>query len=192
MVIVSFIAKIIAVILPGYYYNVSMKDRVVIGLALNVRGIVEFQIYNLMRNGQPSIRQEKEFQYKIQSEIPSSKSWYALTMLNIIEASCASRESNAEVIALLLVELLGRSRPLLIAHQPHATLPITNYDSTQLDNALKQYARLNEGCAHVQSFTSIFDFDTIHKDTCGISFHRRANILIMSFHKRWEIDGTVE
>lgn len=114
------------------------------------------------------------------------------TMFNIIEASCASRESNVEVIAVHLVELLGRSRPLLLAHQPHDTLPVTNCDSTQLDNALKQYTQLNEGCAHVQSFTSIYDFDTIHEDVCGISLDRRANILIIPFHKRWEIDGTVD
>ncbi|KAI5389684.1 hypothetical protein KIW84_075109 [Lathyrus oleraceus] len=114
------------------------------------------------------------------------------TMFNIIEASCASRQSNVEVIAVHLVELLGRSMPLLLAHQPNDTLLVTNCDSTQLDNALEQYTQLNEGCAHVQSFTSICDFDIIHEDVCGISLDRRANILIMPFHKRWEIDGTVD
>jgi len=114
------------------------------------------------------------------------------TMLNIIEASCASKESNVSVIALILVELLGRSRPLLVAHQAHETLRLTKCGSTKLDNVLKQYVQLNEGCAYAQSFTSISDFDTINEDVCRISLDRRANIMIMPFHKRWEIDGTVE
>lgn len=114
------------------------------------------------------------------------------TMLNILEASCASIESHVAVIALELVELLGRSRPILVAHQPHDTLRSTECNSTQLDNALKQYVQLNEGCASVQSFTSISDFNTIHDDVCRISLDSGANILIMPFHRRWEIDGTVE
>jgi hypothetical protein len=114
------------------------------------------------------------------------------TMLNVIEASCASKESNVAVIALLLVEILGRSRPILVAHQPHDTLRTTKCHSPRLDNALKQYEQLNEGCAYIQSFTSISDFDTIHDDVCRIALDRRANILIMPFHKRWEIDGSVE
>jgi hypothetical protein len=114
------------------------------------------------------------------------------TMLNVIEASCASKESNIAVIALLLVEILGRSRPILVAHQPHDTLRTTKCHSPRLDNALKQYEQLNEGCAYIQSFTSISDFDTIHDDVCRIALDRRANILIMPFHKRWEIDGSVE
>ncbi|CAK8566427.1 unnamed protein product [Lathyrus sativus] len=231
IVIVAFVAKIIAVILPGYYYNVPMKDCVLIGLVLNGRGIAELSMYNLMKSGKiltgqlfsfmvltlivingiisPLIK----FTYNSSAEYHSgkrisiqhtkrdsvlrimvcfNKNENIPTMFNIIEASCASQESNVEVIALLLVELLGRSRPLLVAHQPHDTLPITSCDSTQLDNALKQYKQLNEGCAHVQSFTSMSDFDTIHEDVCGISLDRIANILIMPFHKRWEIDGTVE
>lgn len=114
------------------------------------------------------------------------------TMLNILEASCASTESNVTAIALLLVELLGRSRPILVAHQQHGTLQSTPCNSTQLDNALKQYVTLNEGCAYVQSFTSISDFNTIHDDVCLISLDRGANMILMPFHKRWEIDGTVE
>ncbi|CAI8597396.1 unnamed protein product [Vicia faba] len=231
IVIVGFVSKIIAVILPGYYYNVPMKDCIVIGLALNGRGIAELQMYNLMKNGRlltgqlfsllvmilivinaivaPLVKfthnssanyhsrkrisiQHTKRDSELRIMVCFNKNENIPTMLNIIEASCASRESNVEVIALVLVELLGRSRPLLVAHQPHATLPITNCGSTQLDNALKQYAQFNEGCARVQSFTSISDFDTIHEDVCGISFDGRANILIMPFHKRWEIDGTVE
>lgn len=114
------------------------------------------------------------------------------TMLNIIEASYASMESTVTATALVLVELVGRARPILVAHQPHQRLRQTPCMSTQLDNTLRQYAQLNEGCAFIQSFTSISDFETISDDACRISLDAQANILIMPFHKRWEIDGTVQ
>ncbi|KAI5407742.1 cation/H(+) antiporter 15, partial [Lathyrus oleraceus] len=230
VVMVSFFVKIVAVMLPGYYYNVPMKDCFVIGLLLNGRGIAELALYNVWRQGKqltgqhfsllvltllvinaiiaPLVKfifnpsdqyhsgKRSSIQYiKRDSELRVMGCFYKNesipTMLNIVEASCASRESNVMFIALLLVEILGRSRPVLVAHQPHDTLRTTSGYSTPLEKALRQYTQFNEGCAHVESFTSISDFDTIHEDVCRISLDRIANILIMPFHKRWEIDGAV-
>ncbi|KAE9587738.1 hypothetical protein Lal_00022011 [Lupinus albus] len=114
------------------------------------------------------------------------------TIINLLEASHASSESSVVAIALILTELLGRSRPLLVAHQHHETLRSASCSSAQIDNALRQYARQNEGCASVYSFTSMSEYDTMHGDICRISLEMGANILILPFHKRWEIDGSVE
>lgn len=114
------------------------------------------------------------------------------TIINLLEASCASIESPVQVIAHILVELLGRARPLLMAHQPHDTLTTASPKSTRIDNALKQYELINEGCATVQSFTSVANLATMDDDVCRIALDQRANILIMPFHRLWEIDGGVE
>ncbi|XP_058787630.1 cation/H(+) antiporter 15-like isoform X1 [Vicia villosa] len=230
VVMVSFFVKIVAVMLPGYYYNVPMRDCFVIGLLLNGRGIAELALYNVWKEGKQLTGQQFSLlvltlllinaiisplvkfvfnpsgQYragkrcsilhmKQDSELRVMGCFYknesSPTMFNIIEASCASIESNVTVIALLLIEILGRSRPILVAHQPHDTLQTTRCYSAPLDKALKQYTQLNEGYAYEESFTSVSDFDTIHEDICRISLDRIANILIMPFHKKWEIDGTV-
>lgn len=115
------------------------------------------------------------------------------TIISLLEASCATIESPIQVIALTLVELEGRARPLLMAHQTHETLnSSSSSNSNHIDNALKQFELHNEGRAAVQSFTSISNFDTVDDDICRIAFDRRATILIMPFHKQWEIDGGVE
>ena len=49
VVAVSFMVKIGAVMLPGYYHNVPMKECLVIGLILNARGIAELVVYNLWK-----------------------------------------------------------------------------------------------------------------------------------------------
>jgi len=73
----------------------------------------------------------------------SSKSWYAFTnykdekvptMLNILEASCTSRDSKAAVIAIDLVELLGRSRPIIYSCSrtaQHASVNQMRFNSTR-------------------------------------------------------------
>nr|KYP44945.1 K(+)/H(+) antiporter 13 [Cajanus cajan] len=114
------------------------------------------------------------------------------TILNLLEASYASRENTVTVTALVLVELHGRARPILVANQPYDDLRSGSCNANHIDNALRQYARQNEGYVSVQSFTSISTFDTMYDDICRISLDSGANILIIPFHKRWEIDGTVE
>jgi Kef-type K+ transport system membrane component KefB len=49
IVIVSIGVKIGAVMLPGYYNNIPLKECFVIGLILNARGIAELVVYNLWR-----------------------------------------------------------------------------------------------------------------------------------------------
>ncbi|MED6172202.1 hypothetical protein PIB30_047864 [Stylosanthes scabra] len=232
VVFVSSIAKIGAVMLPGYYSNnMSMKECCMIGLILNARGIAELTLYNMWKGSK--LLTEQEFSLMVVSILlvnaiispllkmlyDPSEQYHSIgrctilhtrrdselrvmicihnnenipTLMNIIEASYASRESMVGVIALILVELLGRARPLLVAHQEHDTLRSEPCSSTQIENALKQYAQQNEGYASVQSFSSTSNFETMHDDVCRIALDKRANILIMPFHKRWEIDGTVQ
>jgi len=115
-----------------------------------------------------------------------------LTILNILEASYASRESTIAVTTLLLVELQGRARSVLVANQSNDILHPVSPNSNHIDNALRKYAQQNEGYVSIQSFTSISTFETMHDDVCRISLESGANILILPFHRRWEIDGTVE
>ncbi|KAK7305935.1 hypothetical protein VNO77_43848 [Canavalia gladiata] len=230
IVVVAFFVKIGAVMLPGYYFNVSMKECCAIGLLLNGRGIAELSMYSLWTASK--LLSEQEFslmvvqiviinaiitplirlmydpseQYhtgrrcSIQHTRPDSELRIMVcihnhenlpTIINLLEASHASTESTVAVIALVLVELQGRARPILVAHQPHHTMGSVSGNSNHIDNALRQYANQNEGYVSVQSFTSISDFDTTYDDVCRVSLDMRANILILPFHKRWEIDGSV-
>lgn len=47
ILMVAFVVKICAVMLPGYFYNLPMKQCCVIGLLLNGRGIAELTMYNM-------------------------------------------------------------------------------------------------------------------------------------------------
>ncbi|KAK7276441.1 hypothetical protein RIF29_17580 [Crotalaria pallida] len=112
-------------------------------------------------------------------------------IMNLLEASCGSEENTNQIIALALVELSGRSRPILLTHQPHETANPFSAKSTQIHNALWQYVYQHRGYTKIQSFTSISNYDTMHDDVCQIALDKSANILIMPFHKHWEIDGSV-
>ncbi|RDX79198.1 Cation/H(+) antiporter 15, partial [Mucuna pruriens] len=168
ILIVAFFVKIGAVMLPGYYYNLPMKECCVVGLLLNGRGIAEISMYNLWMG--TKLLSEQEYALMVASIVvinaiiaPLIKFIYdpseqyetgrrctiqhnrreselrvmvciqnnenIPTLLNLLEASYASEESTIAVTALVLVELHGRARPMLVANhptkalfvQPHAT-----------------------------------------------------------------------
>ncbi|CAJ1858009.1 unnamed protein product [Sphenostylis stenocarpa] len=230
VLIVAFFVKIGAVMLPGYYYNLPMKECCVIGLLLNGRGTCELVLYNLWLGSRQVTEREfsllvvtiivenifsvplikfmydpsKQYQTGRRCTIQHTRRDSELrvmvcidssenlpTILNLLEASCASRESMIEVTSLILIELQGRLRPVLVNNKSSDNIHPLSGNSIHIDNALRQYAEQNEGYVSIQSFTSISTFETMHDDVCRISLECGANILILPFHKRWEIDGTI-
>ncbi|KAL0539702.1 hypothetical protein IC582_023918 [Cucumis melo] len=114
------------------------------------------------------------------------------TIINLLEVSYASRDSPLVAIALILVELVGRSNPVLIAHQADCTLDRSSSKATHIINALRQYEDHNAGYATVDAFTAISPYELMHDDVCRLAFDKRATIAILPFHKQWAIDGTIE
>ncbi|CAI8586357.1 unnamed protein product [Vicia faba] len=199
LVVVSVVVKTGAVMLSGYYTNVPLKECFVIGLIVNSRGVAELLVYNLWRGSK--LLSEQEFSLAVFSVIAINAIVTPLikiltenipAMMNLLEVSHASEDSNVRVTALILVELLGRSRPLLVAHQPHDILRCTSSNSKQVNHAFYQYIEQNKGYATVELFTSVSNLETMNDDVCRIAIDRIANILILPFHKQWEIDGSVE
>lgn len=113
------------------------------------------------------------------------------TIINLLEVSYASRDSPVVAIALILVELIGRCNPVLIAHQPDCTLERSSSKATHIINALRQYEDHNAGYATVNAFTAISPYELMHDDVCRLAFDKRATIAILPFHKQWAIDGSI-
>ncbi|XP_061995958.1 cation/H(+) antiporter 15-like [Rosa rugosa] len=117
------------------------------------------------------------------------------TMVNVLELSNATEENPVAVIALILVELVGRITPVLIAHHPNDNLNTSVNSSTSNSNkiikGLSQYAEYNERRASLQPFTSISHYPTMHEDIVRIAFEKKAHIVILPFHKHYAIDGTI-
>ncbi|KAL2541817.1 Cation/H(+) antiporter 15 [Abeliophyllum distichum] len=113
------------------------------------------------------------------------------SIINILEASNATEESPIAVIAVLLEEVVGRANPLLVAHQSTRILQPSNSKSSHIINALRQYELCNERCVTVQSFSAISHAETMHEDICRVALDQNATIVILPFHKHWEIDGSI-
>ncbi|KAK6156074.1 hypothetical protein DH2020_010322 [Rehmannia glutinosa] len=113
------------------------------------------------------------------------------SIINLLEASNATQESPIAVIAVVLEELVGRATPMLVAHQSTRTLQPNNSRSGHIINALRQFELCNESCVTIQSFSAISHLQMVHDDICRVALDQNATIVVLPFHKRWEIDGSI-
>ncbi|XP_059627009.1 cation/H(+) antiporter 15-like [Cornus florida] len=215
IVLFASLVKIGAVMLIAHYNKIHFREALVLGLMLNARGVCELIVYNLWSS---EILTQQEFTLAVLSVIAVTPSKQHIpiqrrtiqhakreaelrilvcihnqdnvtSIINLLEASNATEKSPVAVIAVPLVELVGRATPILIAHQPQEKSDTKSY---HIINALQHYELYNEGCATVQSFGCISRYNRMHDDICQVAPDENANIVIITFHKNWAIDGTID
>ncbi|KAK9133943.1 hypothetical protein Scep_013471 [Stephania cephalantha] len=113
------------------------------------------------------------------------------TIVNLLEVTHATRESPVIVVALELIELIGRQVAVLVAHQAHHTDFSASRSTEQILNAFRQYELHNNGLVNVLAYTAMAYMETMHEDVCNLALEKRVNIVIVPFHRQWAIDGKV-
>lgn len=112
------------------------------------------------------------------------------TIINLLEISHATESSPVAATALILLELVGRSAPILVANKIEGHSESNTSTTSCVGNALRLYEHHNQGHATVQSFTSICLFETMHNDVYRVAREKRAMIIILPFHRQGAIDGS--
>uniref|UniRef100_A0A6N2NBV0 Uncharacterized protein n=1 Tax=Salix viminalis TaxID=40686 RepID=A0A6N2NBV0_SALVM len=232
IVVFGIIVKMGAVMLPALHSQVPVRDALVLGMILNIKGIVEINVYNFWKDNKtlqdgdyalcivsviltnvvvaplvkllynPSMQQYNTLtRSTIQHSKPGSELRILVcihnrenvpTVINLLEISHATEESPIAVIGLMLVKIEGRAAPILIANSQKGVPETESSSNISIFNALRSYEQNHRNSSTVQSFTSITHFETMHDDICSLAMNKRATIVIMPFHKKWAIDGSIE
>lgn len=120
-----------------------------------------------------------------QSNVPS--------LIRILEASHPTRQSPISVYVLHLVQLVGRSTPLIITHNLSAA-PTTrgSNQSERIINAFRIYQERHKEGASVHPFTAIAPCATMHNDALTLALQKEVSFMIIPFHKQPLVDGGME
>lgn len=113
------------------------------------------------------------------------------TMINLLEASHATELSPIAVVAVVLEELSGQITNMLVSHQSTRTIDPNNSRSGHIVNALRQFELYNQSSVTIQSFSTVSHMQTVHDDIYRLAVDQSATIVILPFHKHWEIDGSI-
>ncbi|XP_020228950.1 cation/H(+) antiporter 15 [Cajanus cajan] len=115
-----------------------------------------------------------------------------LPMINVIEMSNSTIESPIFLYVLHLIQLVGRSAPVLMDHQLDFNFSQVSYHSQSIINAFKSYEQQHTGNMMVKLFTSISPYESMHDEICMQAAKQRACMLIMPFHMQWRSTQIIE
>lgn len=117
------------------------------------------------------------------------------TIINLLEASHATKKSPIYVYVLHLVELTGRASAMLIVHNTRKSgRPALNRTQAQSDHIISAFENYEQhtGCVSVQPLTAISPYSTMHEDICNLAEDKRVAFIIIPFHKQQTVDGGME
>ncbi|XP_050245757.1 cation/H(+) antiporter 15-like [Quercus robur] len=114
------------------------------------------------------------------------------SLINLLEVSNPMTKSPICFYAVHLMELQGRSAPILVAHQQGKRSSIHSNHSEHIINAFWRYEQHNLGKVTVHPFTAIAPYATMHDEICNLALEKRVSMVIIPFHKHWTLHGSEE
>ncbi|GMI74338.1 cation/H+ exchanger 4 [Hibiscus trionum] len=108
-------------------------------------------------------------------------------LIDVLDITCPTKESPNVVHALHLIELAGRDSPVFIAHHENRAA-----DSFENIVAFNHYEQNNQGLVTVNAFTAISPPKLMHEDICNMVLNKQISFILLPFHKKWSIDGSIE
>ncbi|XP_039045081.1 cation/H(+) antiporter 4-like [Hibiscus syriacus] len=114
------------------------------------------------------------------------------SIISLLHACCPTRDSSISLDALHLVKLSGRATPVFIAHdKPTKTMSNRSY-SENVIIAFNQFQRNTREAVSVKVFTAVSPPNLMYEDICKLAVDRLTSFIILPFHRRWCIDGSIE
>ncbi|GMJ12719.1 cation/H+ exchanger 4 [Hibiscus trionum] len=114
------------------------------------------------------------------------------SIINLFHAFCPTKESSIALDVLHLVKLNGRATPQFIAHHKQIK---TNSDKSYSENVIVAFNHFQRSCweaVSVNVFTAVSPPTLMYEDTCKLAMDRLTSFIILPFHRRWCIDGSIE
>ncbi|PWA37819.1 cation/hydrogen exchanger 14 [Artemisia annua] len=114
------------------------------------------------------------------------------SMINLLEASNPSGKQRIEVITMNLHQLEGRASAILIPSTEIEKIPSAQSRVLQICKAFKYFMERYNNSVMVEHFVAMAPYRSMHEDIFTIAINKCANIVIIPFHKRWAIDGSID
>ncbi|KAK8518716.1 hypothetical protein V6N13_018011 [Hibiscus sabdariffa] len=114
------------------------------------------------------------------------------SIINLLNVCCLTRESSLALDVLHLVKLSGRATPLFIAHEKQELMTSDDSYSENVVIAFKQFERHNAEVVSLNVFTAVSPPNLMYEDICNLAIEHSTCFILLPFHRRWYIDGSIE
>lgn len=106
------------------------------------------------------------------------------TTISLLEAISPTIRSPISVYTVHLIELVGRTVPLLIPHKLSRKHSSKAPTSKSIVNAFRYFEQSYHGVITVHPFTVISPYATMHDEICAMAVDKKVSLIMVPFHKR--------
>ncbi|KAH7565171.1 hypothetical protein JRO89_XS09G0152900 [Xanthoceras sorbifolium] len=114
------------------------------------------------------------------------------SVINLLEATCPTKDNPMTINVIHLIKLSGLATPIFISHQKRLRTTTSDCYSENVIVAFNKFIGNNWGAVSVNTFTAVSLPSIMHEDICSLALDKLASLIILPFHRRWYIDGSVE
>ncbi|KAK8605320.1 hypothetical protein V6N13_102102 [Hibiscus sabdariffa] len=177
----------LTVLMPLLACLITNKDSLALAFVMISKGIVEIRYYNNMSDSM--VISKPHYAFLI----------YMSTLIAIIVPILVKwlydpsrKQSSLALDVLHLVKLSGRATPLFIGHQKQDLTTSDNSYSENVVIAFKQFERHNAEVVSLNVFTAVSPPILMYEDICNLAIEHSKCFILLPFHRRWYIDGSIE
>ncbi|KAK8563019.1 hypothetical protein V6N13_018434 [Hibiscus sabdariffa] len=114
------------------------------------------------------------------------------SIINLLHTFCPTKQCPIALDVLHLVKLSGQATPLFIAHHKHIQTVSEKSYSENVIVTFNQFQRNHWEAVSVNVFTAVSPPNLMYEDICNLAMDRLTSFIILPFHRRWYIDGSIE
>ncbi|KAI9159787.1 hypothetical protein LWI28_001913 [Acer negundo] len=114
------------------------------------------------------------------------------SIINLLDVSCPTKDNPMTVDVLHLIKLSGQAAPIFISHQKKRNLISCNSYSQNLIISFNKFQGNNWGAVSVNFYTAVSPPNLMHDDICTLALDKLASLVILPFHRRWYMNGSIE
>ncbi|GAB4824327.1 hypothetical protein Ancab_007215 [Ancistrocladus abbreviatus] len=112
---------------------------------------------------------------------------------NFLEICGSTKGNPMATYALHLLKLVGRTQPVFISHDLQKKKSSNYSYSEEVVWALDRFKRsYTKDALSVHVFTSVCPTKSMHEDICTLALDKLTSLIILPFHRKLGIDGSIE
>ncbi|KAI3423780.1 Na_H_Exchanger domain-containing protein, partial [Psidium guajava] len=113
-------------------------------------------------------------------------------ILNLVDATCPTKERTVALYGLHIIELVGRASPLFISHRMQKRTLIKSSYSDNIIAAFSHYEHDHWEAVSANVYTALSPPRSMHEDICMLALNKLASLIVLPFHRKWSEDGSLE
>ncbi|KAF9662681.1 hypothetical protein SADUNF_Sadunf18G0079600 [Salix dunnii] len=197
VVFVVILAKFGAYLVPLLYFKLPKQDALALAfltilLSATISSIAVNWVYDPSRKyagyQKRNIMHSKELRILTCIYRPDNTT----SIINFIRSLCPTIQSPFSVSVLHLIKISGRASPMYISHQMQKKTVSLHSISGNVILSFKHFQQNYGEAVSVNVFTAISPPKLMHEDIGTLALDEIACFLVLPFHKKWLVDGSIE